>query len=182
MLVNAIWTLRTTLRIVWVFATLALFSVMVLSIALPAVDREFYVVTGSSMEPSVPIGAVVIVQRANIHDIATGDVITFRGANNTVITHRVTDVVASAPPEFVTKGDASVATDPFAVTALSVIGNVEFVVPGAGALLVMMRSTPGALVTLGILGSLALTVWFMDELLMTLRRSSTRRTLAEEPA
>jgi signal peptidase I len=180
MLVNAIWTLRTAVRVFWLFVTFAVFGVMALSFALPALDRELYVVTGGSMEPTIPLGSAVVVRRAVVENIAPGDVITFRAANNAVVTHRVLDVEPSLPPQFHTKGDASATLDPFSVSAPSVIGNVEFVLPGAGALLVMMRTTVGALVTLGLIASLALTVWFMDELLITLRRSAARGAVLAE--
>jgi signal peptidase len=182
MVVNAIRTLRGTFRIVWLVITVALFGVIALSVALPAIDRDLYVVTGNSMEPSIPVGSAVVVRHTAADKIVAGDVITFRGQNDTVITHRVLSVVASTTPEFHTKGDASDAQDPFSVSGPAVIGNVEFVVPGAGALLVVMRSTLGALVTIGLIGSLALTIWFMDELLASLRRSASRRAPAAEVA
>jgi len=180
MLVTAIRTLRAVFRIVWVVATAALFGVMALSVALPAVDRELYVVTGGSMEPSIPVGSAVIVRHSSPDQIAAGDVITFRGANDSVITHRVLSVVPSAQPEFQTQGDASESQDPFAVEGGSVIGSVEVVVPAAGALLMMMRSTAGALVTIGLIGSLALLAWFMDDLLGAVRRSAGGRARVAE--
>jgi len=82
---------------------------------------------------------------------------------------------------FQTKGDASLGVDPTAVPASALIGRVEYVLPGVGAVLASLATTSGGLAALGLLGGLLLAVWVMDHLLTALRSSSRRGTVVAEP-
>ena len=80
--------LRTALLVV--VATLGL----VVTGALPTLlGYDSFVVTGSSMEPTVRKGSVVIARRVVPHTIAAGDIITFRRTQDpgVAVTHRVID-------------------------------------------------------------------------------------------
>jgi len=167
-----------TVNLAWVAAIIALFAVMVLPYLLPAVGRQMYIVRGASMQPAIPIGAVVVVGRVDPTTIHANDVITFRSPSGTVVTHRVVEVVDAGDIEFATKGDANDAADPVVVPASSVIGRVEQTIPGIGALITNIASVGGSLSALGVLVSLLLTGWFVDELAVTLRHASSRRPAA----
>ena len=165
-----------TVNLVWLAAIVALFTLIALPYVLPAVGRQMYIVRGASMQPSIPIGSVVVVDRVDPASIQTNDVITFRSPNGTVVTHRVVTVVDAGDLEFATKGDANDAGDPVVVPAASVIGRVEQAIPGIGAFITNVASLGGGLSALGVLASLLLTGWFVDELAVTLRPASVRRS------
>ena len=182
MLVNAIWFVRAALRGLWVAATLAVLGLVALNFFLPSAGRELFVVSGGSMEPSIPLGAAVIVRHTDAASVAPGDVITYRGAGETVITHRVMGVASESDTLFLTKGDNNSNADPLPVPGSALIGSVEFVVPAAGSALLLLASTGGVVVALGLIGSLAMAVWFMDELHHSARRPARRRVALPEIA
>ena len=54
----------------------------------------FRVITGS-MEPTIPVNAVIVCRSTDIRDVAVGDVVVFRLADlsgEKIITHRVSDI------------------------------------------------------------------------------------------
>jgi signal peptidase len=176
MLVTAIHSARTTLRILWVAGVSALFGALALTHLMPALGHELFVVRGASMEPSIPIGSAVIVGHIGPEMVQLGDVVTFLGANETVITHRIIELPGADSPSFHTKGDASESADPFPLPPENIIGRVEFSIPRAGFALTMLASTRGTIMSLGFLGFMLVTAWFLDELLATIRRSSSAKT------
>ncbi len=181
MLSDGLRLIGKALRVAWFVATVGLIGLSILPHGLAAVDREMYVVRGGSMEPAVPIGAVAIVYDTPAPAVRVGDVITFQTANGVVVTHRVVDISTADGLAFRTKGDASPATDAVVVPADAVIGSVEYVVPGLGMLVVLLGSTLGAVATLGLLGGLLLTIFFVDDLAVAVRRSPQRAVLADLP-
>jgi signal peptidase len=164
-----------TVNVVWLAATIALFTMIALPYLLPAIGRQMYIVRGASMQPAIPIGAVVVVDRVDPATIQANDVITFRSPTGTVVTHRVVSVVDAGDLEFMTKGDANDASDPVVVPATSVIGRVEQAIPGMGGLITNIASVAGSLAALGVLLSLLLTGWFIEELARTLGLTSAQR-------
>jgi len=106
-------------------------------------------------------------------------VITFHGTNDTIITHRVVARPTAEDANFHTKGDAVDTPDYFATPPEAIVGRVEVAVPVVGIALISMASTVGSLITLGILAILLLSIWFLDELSVTLRRSSVRGAATE---
>lgn len=171
---------RASFRLLLLSAMVGLLGLVALSHLLPSIGRELYVVRGGSMTPGIPVGSAVIVRHTAADNVAVGDVITFRGENDSVITHRVVALPTSATGAFQTKGDASEAVDPFMVPAEQIIGEAEVVLPVAGAVLLMLGTTVGVVATLALLGGLMVAVWFMDKLLAPVSASARRRTLLLE--
>ncbi|WP_153397099.1 signal peptidase I [Ornithinicoccus halotolerans] len=99
-------------------------------------------VLSGSMEPTIPTGSLVVVERlhgeADLTGIGTGDVITFmpHPDDPTLVTHRVVSAGtrADGTTVFVTQGDANAAADPEPVGAQQVRGTVRYHVPYAGHL------------------------------------------------
>lgn len=89
----------------------------------------FRVVTGS-MEPEIPVGALLITAETDVQEIAQEDIICFRSAEpgmlGRVITHRVTAVVTGSDGWVLleTKGDANLTKDAGYVTESNLIGRV----------------------------------------------------------
>ena len=171
---------RASFRIALVAAIGALLALVALPHLLPFTGREAYVVRGGSMSPAIPVGSIVIVERESIDAVAIGDVITFRGADNTIITHRVIDGPRGPAGVMQTKGDASESADTFGVGASALVGEVEIVVPVIGSVLMTLGTTAGAVATITLISGLTFAVWFMDELIGGRPRASGRRTPVAE--
>jgi signal peptidase len=163
-------------------ATLSLLVVLVLPHLLGLVQGQAFVVRGSSMEPAVPLGSVAIVRPGDTATVAVGDVVTFHAPNGTVVTHRVVGVETTDGLSFSTKGDASPAADPTSSAASAIVGRVEYVVPILGFILAALGTTQGMVATLGLLGGLLLAIWFIDELIASVRGPARDRRAVAEPA
>ena len=90
--------------------------------------RCFYLVSGS-MEPSIPVGAAVIVRKAPSNVYREGDVITFRSYEQAIYgmpnTHRIVGVVEEGGRTlYVTKGDANNHVDMEPVSTEQIYGKV----------------------------------------------------------
>lgn len=91
----------------------------------------FRVVTGS-MEPEIPVGALLISADTDIESIRVNDIVCFRSKSPDMlgrsITHRVIGIThdANGRVQLQTKGDANVAADGYYVTADNLIGRVTW--------------------------------------------------------
>ena len=102
---------------------------------------DVYTVVSGSMEPAIPVGSAIFLERAMSEEIAVGDVIAFyRG--EAVITHRVTEN-HTVTGEFITKGDANQEEDMTPAAYESLIGRVALSVPSIGYILAACSGTAG---------------------------------------
>ena len=91
----------------------------------------FRVATGS-MEPTIPVGSILVSSRVETEELKKGDIICFRskeaGMLGQVITHRITDILEDAEGNlcFETRGDANMVTDGYYVTEENLIGEVIY--------------------------------------------------------
>lgn len=89
----------------------------------------FRVVTGS-MEPTIPVGALLVTKETEITSVYLGDIICFRTQEaeiwGRIVTHRVVDVMemADGAVMFRTRGDANLAVDNYMVDASNFVGKV----------------------------------------------------------
>ena len=129
-----------------VFAVL--FSLCAIFLAIRVSGLGTFIVTGGSMEPSIHIGSLVLVQPVSPSEVKVGDVITFQHYDQTT-THRVTAIIASAQgPVFSTKGDANAAADPDDKIFPAQVGIVRGTLPVAGYLAASMQAYWRLLLTL----------------------------------
>ena len=113
-------------------ATLALATFAGVLVAIRILGFTAAVVTGGSMAPSIPMGALILIEPVGPASITVGDVITFTLPDR-LITHRVIAITHDdAGLELVTKGDANDAADPVAIRAGAAIGEVRLSVPFLG--------------------------------------------------
>jgi signal peptidase len=100
-----------------------------------------FVVTGGSMEPTIPIGSLTVVQPVKAADLKLGDVVTFQHESENV-THRIVAIELSKEGElvFTTKGDANNAPDRDKITFAGPIGLVRYQIPVAGFVLAAAQS------------------------------------------
>ncbi|WP_396640964.1 signal peptidase I [Microbacterium sp.] len=88
----------------------------VLALVVPTViGAERYTILGSSMEPAIPLGSLVVVQPREFNDVRVGDVVTYQleSGEATVATHRVVGegLVGDGERVLVTQGDANDTAD-----------------------------------------------------------------------
>jgi signal peptidase len=103
-----------------------------------------------SMEPTLPVGTLVVVKPTPVNEIRLGDVITYqiKPGEPAVVTHRVVEVrsISTGDIEFLTKGDNNDATDPTVVTAPQLKGKVWYSVPLAGFISMAVGASLGPVV------------------------------------
>ena len=99
----------------------------------------FRVVTGS-MEPTLPVGSLLLKKQSEMQNIQVDDIICFRAQESAIfgkmMTHRVVGVHTGADGAllFETKGDANLALDGYLVTQTNYVGKVIWYT-GAGNVL-----------------------------------------------
>lgn len=100
--------------------------------------RVLYVRT-ASMEPTLPVGALLVVRQVHADQVRNGDILTFSHPDDPrrLVTHRV---VGRDADSFATKGDANAAVDPWRVPAHGSGWRSAFSVPGLGFVLGYLRS------------------------------------------
>jgi len=116
----------------------------------PAVaGYQMYIVEGGSMSPAFGLGSIVLVRPLAPAAVQAGDIITYRDPDperaDTIVTHRVMEVLPTEPPSFITRGDANDADDPLPLSGGNLIGRVYYSVPYIGYLFSFVRTRTGIL-------------------------------------
>jgi len=93
------------------------------------------VVMSGSMEPTIPVGSVVVVRKVSPEDVKVGDVIAFRTGESRTIHRVVEKVVTNGSFYFRTKGDANEDPDPWIVKPEDVSGALMLTIPYYGYLI-----------------------------------------------
>ncbi|HEV8252669.1 MAG TPA: signal peptidase I [Candidatus Limnocylindria bacterium] len=107
-----------------------------------------FVIQGSSMQPAIPFGSLIVVAPASPDAVRVGDVVTIRADNGAVVSHRVTRRVdLGSERMYEVKGDANPTPDPVLIPERSVIGRVALTLPYAGFVAAML-GTPSGVVSL----------------------------------
>ncbi len=112
---------------------------------------QIYTVISGSMEPAIPVGSLLYIQKMEPEEVAEGEVVAYYGTSESgaIITHRVLEnrVVMG---ELITKGDANEKEDLRPVPYGNVIGEVTWSLPGAGRIAERMTSREGKVLAGGI--------------------------------
>src|SRR5438034_10657340 len=118
-----------------------LFSVCIGLLAIRTLGMGIFVVTGSSMEPAIQKGAIVLVEPVSPSVVARGDIITFEHYGQ-MTTHRVIAIDASnaTSPVFTTKGDANAVADPEPVHFPGQVGIYRASIPLLGYAIVYAQA------------------------------------------
>jgi len=129
----AIYTLMATFLII--------FLVFYRPVALWGDTRYEPVYTGS-MEPTIPVGSIVVIKPANSETLKVGDIICFKVETErpTTVTHRIIGITSQG---FITKGDANEDPDTWIVKKQDVIGKVIAIIPYIGYLGYFVRTPIG---------------------------------------
>jgi len=126
-----------------------LLIIILIAVCVPLTIPQFlgyqvYTVVTGSMEPEIPVGSLVYIQRTDAAQAQPGDVVAFYGARDSaaIITHRVVEnhVVMG---EIITKGDANQTNDMNPVAYENFIGTVTVSMPKLGAVAQVLTSKDG---------------------------------------
>lgn len=134
---------------------LLIVGAVVLLLAPRLLGAKLLVVLSQSMEPTIPMGAIVISRPVPAAEIEAGDVITFRSSGPSgggdLITHRVVELVGSGiGARFRTQGDAVEEPDMDLVQPINVIGRVWLSVPYLGYAAHFARTPLGFALLMGL--------------------------------
>ncbi len=157
--------LRRILDALLIGLILVVLAGVVLGRVVPLTGRQTLIVGGGSMEPSIPLGAVVVTEPVAATDLQIGDVVSLRSGPElrTIFTHRVTRVITRTDgPWLETKGDANARIDPSIAPASQVIGRVMLSVPFGGYLLKLLSIPSGLLLVVLIAGVLLTLTWLLE--------------------
>lgn len=136
-----------------VLSTVLFVSLLLLAAALivpKLVGYQEMAVLSGSMEPNIPVGAIVYVKEVPFEKIEDGDVITYQLSGSTCVTHRVVDV-NKQEQTLLTKGDANNAVDNSPVSAEQVLGKAYFTLPLIGYISIYAKTPIGIGVICGLL-------------------------------
>ena len=94
----------------------------------------------NSMEPRISAGDMVFVRSVKAENVKKGDIITFKIADQRLITHRVYRVTSEG---FITKGDNNNVKDGWNVKPEDLVGVVKLIAPNAGYVAEFVTSKAG---------------------------------------
>lgn len=137
------------------------------------------VVTGGSMEPAIPRGSLINPTRVEPTSLRVGQVVTVRGDNGVLVTHRISEVHDLADGRFLElRGDANPDADPALVPVGSVLGRVDAHLRAVGYLLALLSMPVGLVSVLSLLGVGLLGLRLLEDLEAPEPRFSDTRALA----
>lgn len=150
--------MKNTMQKTWNILSWILVALVVLLAALLAGVRLIglrpFAVLSGSMEPNYKVGSLVYVRKTDPEKLQMGDVITFMQSEDTIVTHRIVEVVPDeSDPEtlwFRTKGDGNDAADGNLVHYKNVIGRVKFSLPLMGYVSNFIQKPPGMYIALAV--------------------------------
>lgn len=142
-----------------VFVVAVVLPVTTFAVVTWLIGWQLQPVLSASMEPTYPVGSLVVVGPIQPSEVEPGMAITFDdpAAPGRLVTHRVTERLPGDAPLFRTQGDANTTPDPFPVTARAVRGQVLWHVPMLGHAVDALRWPRGFLL-LVVLPGIALAV------------------------
>ena len=140
----------------------------------------FRVITGS-MEPTIPVNAVIVCHKTDIRDVAVGDVVVFRSADlsgEKIITHRVSDIHTQSDGTVTleTRGDANPVADGKPVTQQQLIGKVVWYSNKEGGVTRVIGFLGGSI---GFLACIVFPILLLGALILRGSINSIRRQLQE---
>lgn len=164
--------MKTTIKKIGnVVTTVLVVAVVLLAIALAGVrlfGLQVYTVLSGSMEPAYHVGALLYDKKVDPAQLRPGDVITFMLDEETIVTHRIVEVVPDVEDpsviRFRTKGDANAAEDGSLVHYKNVLGTPVFTIPKLGYFANFVQQPPGLYVAIAF-GAVLVLLAFLPDLL-----------------
>ena len=131
------------------------------------IGLNVYTVLSGSMEPTYHVGSLIYVKDVDTDELKAGDVITYMLDEDTIVTHRIADVIPDETDpsiiRFQTKGDANDSVDGSLVHYKNVIGTPVFSIPKLGYLANYIQKPPGRYIAISA-GAIILLLVFLPDL------------------
>jgi len=128
-----------------------LVGLLLLTAVMPRLSGyQTYVIYGSSMEPTIKVGSLILAKPAQVDGLEVGDIIAFQSPGNGVtVTHRIVGVrEENGQHYFRTKGDASNGGDPQEVRLEDGVQELAYDLPYLGYFVHFAKSTMGMILLL----------------------------------
>ena len=158
--IKKIWNAVTTVLVV------AVVIAALLLVGARIAGLQVFTVLSGSMEPAYHTGALIYVKETDPYELKEEDVITFMVDEDTIVTHRITEVVPdendSTVVRFRTKGDANDVEDGALVHCKNVIGTPIFTIPYMGYVADYIQNPPGTYIAISAGAILLLLVFLPD--------------------
>jgi signal peptidase len=159
---SAVRWIRRSLDAILLVALGAVALTAGIALLAPATGGRTLVIGGGSMEPTIPVGSLILTTPANRY--AVGDVVAVEQPGATPYTHRISRLAElDGEPHVETKGDANEAPDPAIVPVRTIVGRVAVAIPLLGYLGVLLGHAAGLAGFLAVGGSLLLASTALDE-------------------
>ncbi len=134
--------------------TSSVFVILILVLAIALVSTrlagfQIFTIMSGSMEPDYPVGSLAYIKPVDTSTLTQGDVITFINGPNSVVTHRIVEVIHESDAtgvevlKFRTQGDANNSPDGSLVHYQNVIGTPSFIIPLLGYVSWFLQRPPG---------------------------------------
>ena len=143
--------------------------VVLLAIALVGVriiGLQPYAVLSGSMEPTYHVGSLIYVKTVDYKELQIGDPITYMISQDTVVTHRIIEVIADEEDpdtiRYFTKGDANDTPDGSSVHCKNILGKPLFSIPYLGYVSNYIQNPPGRYIAMAGGALLILLVFLPD--------------------
>lgn len=125
--------------------TLYIFFIIVIFVLIssktPVFGLRSYVVLTGSMQPAIPAGSVIVVEKQSAYH--SGDIITFKNTSMEV-THRIISIKHSGNSAvYETRGDANQSPDKVPVYERAIAGKVILHTPYIGTLIIFLKTFSG---------------------------------------
>lgn len=121
-----------------------------------------FAVLSGSMEPKIPVGAIVYVEEVDPNTLFVGDIVSYRLTQELAVTHRV-ESIDYQKKVLITKGDANKVADAEAIKFQNIIGKVKFHIPLLGYLSIYVKTPLGIAAACGVV-FIILLVNFISEI------------------
>ena len=159
-----------TIKQIWNWiSSMLVVIVVLLAIALVGVrliGLQPYVVLSGSMEPTYHVGSLIYVKDVDYRELRAGDPITYMISQDTVVTHRIIEVLVDENDpnvlRYFTKGDANEVPDGSSVHYRNIIGKPVFSIPYLGYVSDYIQNPPGKYVAIAGAALLILLVFLPD--------------------
>jgi signal peptidase I len=157
---------RRAVDVAIVTVVLVVLVVLFLGRVVPLTGRDTLIIGGRSMEPTIPIGAAVVIEPVSASELRIGDVVTLRvGPKPSLFTHRVVRLLTlDGRPYVETKGDANAVADPVTTPTSAIIGRVGWSIPFVGYLLALLSLPMGIAFVIGLGITLVLVAILLEDL------------------
>lgn len=146
--------------------------VVLLAIALVGVrliGLKPFVVLSGSMLPTYEVGSLIYVKDVDYKELKVGDPITYMISQDTVVTHRIIEVLADEEDpdtiRYFTQGDANEQPDGTSVHYKNIIGKPVFSIPYLGYVSNYIQNPPGMYVAIAA-GAILILLVFLPDLFM----------------